>query len=233
MKYVFLCILSLIVGLAAGIGLQAIPARNEPSSPLAQPNAVLREDLPVSGSDLPETVVTPSPPLDLSGNRVLLARAMAVLSALKEEDYTSLSAFVHPKKGVDFTPYSTVDKDANMNFSASGIAGASENQKEYIWGITDGKGDPIRLTISDYFDTYVFNEDYTKAPVIGIDRVIGAGNTPENVAQAYPDGRFVEFHFPGLAEENQGFDWCSLKLVFEEYGGDYKLVGVIHSQWTI
>lgn len=184
------------------------------------------------GSDT-DAVYTPAPTPDLTGNRTLLIRATAVLNALQTKDYVTLSTFVHPVKGVTFTPYSTVDAEANLNFNASGISHAADDPIKYIWGLTDGQGAPIELTMADYFNTYVFNVDYTRAPVLGVDQVIGSGNSLENVTEAYPKGRFVEFHFPGLIAENKGFDWCSLKLVFEEYQGDYKLVGIIHSQWTI
>lgn len=30
-----------------------------------------------------------------------------------------------------------------------------------------------------------------------------------------------------------GYDWCSLKLVFECYQGDWYLVGLVHSEWTV
>lgn len=193
--------------------------------------SVLSEDISDNPPILPAAAATPAP--DLSGNRVLLMRATSVLSAIKSKDYITLSTYVHPQKGVTFTPYSTVEPEANLNFSVSGIARAGEDPLQYIWGITDGRGSPIQLTMADYFAVYVFNADYTQAPIIGVDRVIGSGNAPENVAEAYPQGRFVEFHFPWLAKENKGFDWCSLKLVFEEYNGDFKLVGIIHSQWTI
>ena len=58
-------------------------------------------------------------------------------------------------------------------------------------------------------------------------------NALENVAAAFPDGRFVEYHFPGLDPQMEGYDWCSLKVVFEAYNNQWYLVGLIHSQWTI
>ncbi len=226
--------LSLLAGLAIGLIINfsflntGVPISTQTVTDTAGDN-VLSADT----EDTALTLPTPTPVLDLSGNRMLLIRATSVLNALKSKDYATLSTYVHPQKGVTFTPYSTVDTEANLTFSVSGILHAADDPAEYIWGITDGQGAPIQLTMADYFDTYVFNVDYTQAPVIGVDQVIGSGNSLENVAEAYPDGRFAEFHFPGLIEENKGFDWCSLKLVFEEYNGDYKLVGMIHSQWTI
>ena len=59
------------------------------------------------------------------------------------------------------------------------------------------------------------------------------GITAENVADAYPEARFVEYHFPGIDPELEGFDWCSLKLVFQVWENDWYLVGIIHGEWTI
>ena len=95
-----------------------------------------------------------------------------------------------------------------------------------------GSGSPIRCTSKDYFARYVFNTDYTEAPQVGIDTVLISGNALENVADAYPNGRFVEYHFPGIDPALEGFDWCSLKLVFEIWNNDWYLVGIIHGEWT-
>lgn len=84
----------------------------------------------------------------------------------------------------------------------------------YTWGVSDGLGSLIELTPAEYFSTYVFNTDYTQAPEIGVDRILQSGNALENLTEAYPGCRFVEFHFPGLDPANAGLDWCSLKLVF-------------------
>ena len=60
-----------------------------------------------------------------------------------------------------------------------------------------------------------------------------SGNAPENVDAVYEDGRFVEYHFPGIDPAREGFDWCSLKLVFEVWNNDWYLVGMIHGEWTV
>ena len=33
-------------------------------------------------------------------------------------------------------------------------------------------------------------------------------------------------------EALEGFDWCSLKLVFEPWENDWYLVGLVHGEWT-
>ena len=162
----------------------------------------------------------------------LLERAEAVLAALSEGDFTALSGLVHPERGVTLTPYSTVS-DCDRVLLPQQAAALPEDEAVYTWGLEDGVGEPIRLTGAEYFDRYVYNADYAAAPEQGVDEVLMQGNALENVAAAYPDGRFVEYHFPGLDEGLGGFDWCSLKVVFAPCRGDWYLVGLVHSEWTI
>ncbi len=171
-------------------------------------------------------------PLDTNDNTLLLERASQVLEALKQEDYDALSRLVHPCRGVTLTPYSTVDPSCDNVFSQEQVAGLAEDERLYTWGLAMGSGSPIRCTARDYFARYVFNADYTEAPQVGIDTVLISGNALENVADVYPQGRFVEYHFPGIDPALEGFDWCSLKLVFETWNNQWYLVGIIHGEWT-
>lgn len=171
--------------------------------------------------------------LDTGDNALLLQQAGTILKALKGQDYAGLAAYAHPGYGVQFTPYSTVQADRDLRLSAEQIADLGSDSTLYTWGVADGSGAPIRMSGRDYFARYVFNVDYTQAPVIGIDTVMESGNALENVADSYPGCRFVEYHFPGIDPKNEGFDWCSLKLVFSPCQDSWRLVGVIHSEWTI
>ena len=182
-----------------------------------------------SGSSSANTL----PAFNSSDNFPLLSSACAVVRAIQERDYDTLAAFVHPEEGVTFTPYSTVDRDSDLRFTAAQVRQFSTDQTVYTWGVSDGLGSLIELTPAEYFSTYVFNTDYTQAPEIGVDRILQSGNALENLTEAYPGCRFVEFHFPGLDPANAGLDWCSLKLVFSPSDSCWQLVGIIHSQWTI
>ena len=152
---------------------------------------------------------------------------------MKQGDYEALSKMIHPEKGVLFAPYSTVDPETNLTFSAQEIARLKEDTKTYFWGSSNGNGLPIELTLLEYFQTFVFHTDYTMAPEIGVNKILKTGNSLENVLQVYEHAVTVEFHFPPLSEETEGMDWCSLKLVLEPYEKTYKIVAIVHSQWTI
>ena len=234
-KTVLLPIFTLVIGFAVGIFFRFSVLPSTSGTPTRSTmNAV---SAPASAA--PSLSVSLSPSLNTSSgldpedNGVLLKRAGEVLEAMKSRDFAALSQMVHPDRGVTFTPYSTVDPDCDLCFTPAQIAAAAEDGTSYVWGVTDGKGSPIDLTIPAYFDQYVFNADYTQAPMIGVDTVLASGNAMENVTDSFPHGRFVEYYFPGLDAANMGFDWCALKLVFEVYQEQWMLVGVIHSEWNI
>ncbi|MEM5779830.1 MAG: hypothetical protein AAGU02_01635, partial [Lawsonibacter sp.] len=172
-------------------------------------------------------------PLDSKDNLSLLNAACYVVQALKTEDYAAVATVVHPEKGVTFTPYSTVDFTSDRTFTREQIKNLSQDNTVYAWGLTDGRGSLISMTMTQYFATYVWNADYTQAPQIGVDQIIMGGNALENLKDAYPGCRFVDLCFPGLDSAKQGLDWCSLKLVFAPGDTNWYLVGIIHGQWTI
>lgn len=144
----------------------------------------------------------------------LLHTAAAVTNALHDQDYETLSTYVHPTRGVTFTPYSTVDLQRDQNFTADQIKNLSSDTSTYTWGYEDGRGESIQMTMSEYFTRFVFDADYTQAPKVGVDQIITSGNALENLTEAYPDCHFVDFCYPSRDPANEGLDWCSLKLVF-------------------
>ena len=223
-----LCVLTLILGVTAGLLLNfsQLDGRGllvSGAAATAAPNAVLHNPQDMAAATDPDS------------NAPLLEAGNAVLDALKRSDIQTLSALVDPERGVTFTPYSTVDPHSDLTFSPDQLSQAWANGARYIWGHTQGKGDAITMTLPEYLQSYVFNADYTQAPIIGVNSVLSSGNSLENVEDAYPDDRFLEYYFPGQDPEIGGLDWCALKLVFSDEGhaGTYKLVGIIHSEWTI
>ena len=187
--------------------------------------------VPMAPAQMTAASTTPVP-LNTEANDLLLAQAGSVLELLKEKDYTALSGLIHPQKGVTLTPFSTVSTECDRTLTQTDVAELEENQQTYVWGVMDGSGSPIRSTCSDYFDRFVYNADYAQAPEVGVDTVLMSGNALENVSDAYPDARFVDYNFPGIDPGKNGYDWCSLKLVFEPWQNEWYLVGLIHSEWT-
>lgn len=163
----------------------------------------------------------------------LLQRATEVVQLLKDEDMASLATYVHPTQGVRFTPYGYVNFATDQAFTAAQVPNLLSDTTVYTWGSFDGSGDPIQLTAAAYFADFVYDEDYISPHIIGNNTVIGTGNSLINMAQVYPTASFVEFHFTGFDTQYGGLDWSSLRLVFEQVGGEWMLIGIIHDQWTI
>ncbi|MDR1156994.1 MAG: hypothetical protein LBK75_01605 [Oscillospiraceae bacterium] len=178
-------------------------------------------------------VLWPEKPADVStSSAALVENAFTVVNCLKQEDFAKLADWVHPEKGILFVPYSTVLPERNLLFTAAEVRRFASDKNVYIWGVTDGEGAPIQSTPVDFFRRYLNNRDYTQASVVGVNTLIKTGNATENVAEAFPEARFVELNISMLDPAQEGLDWSSLKIVFENVRGAYKVVAIIHSQWT-
>ena len=163
----------------------------------------------------------------------LISTALEVVQAIKDEDMVELATFIHPTEGVRFSPYGYIDVQTSQVFTGAQLSGLMSDSQVYSWGSYDGSGDPIDLTFADYFEEFVYDEDYVDPHMIGNNVLIGKGNTLNNLPDVYPNGEFIEFHFTGFDSQYEGMDWSSLRLVFEEDNGTWYLVAIVHDQWTI
>lgn len=168
-----------------------------------------------------------------NNNTNLLFQVINVIEIIKDKDMEELASYVHPTKGVRFTAYDYIDTEWDQIFLPEDLPVLEADNQEYRWGYYDGIGDPIDLTFNEYYDEFIYDEDFANPEIIGNNISIGRGNTINNIEEVYPDAHFIEFHFSGFDPEFAGIDWKSLKLVFEEENGTWYLVGVVHGQWTI
>lgn len=229
-RTLFLSLMTLAAGFC--LGLLFCFGFLEPDAALPVSSLLPSVSVVESGNSAAPSPAADTPALDTDDNAPLLEVSGRVVAALRDKDYKALAALAHPADGVLFAPYSTVDPNANLRFSAARLAALEGDAAKYVWGISDGKGDPLEMTMKEYFARYVYNADFASAPILGVDRVIGSGNALENVSEVFPNARFVEYYFPGINPEYSGFDWCGLKLVFSVYQEEYRLIAVIHSEWT-
>lgn len=159
--------------------------------------------------------------------------AQEVILLIKEKNFEDLSLFVHPDKGVRFSPYGHVNVLTDRVYTAKELSKALSDTATYNWGSLDGSGDPINLTFEEYYQKFIYDKDFAKPTKIAYDTVIGKGNTLINYEEVYPNTRLVEYHFPEFDKQYDGMDWESLRLIFEEKDGAWYLIAVIHDQWTI
>jgi hypothetical protein len=170
------------------------------------------------------TVTQLEPSLARTG---LKTTANRVVAALQAGDRVKLAEFVHPSKGVRFSPYQHIETTDVVLFAKQVTSKAN---KIYLWGEYDGSGDSIELSFDSYCSKFVYDRDYVHAPKITRNGVLGSGNITNNLREIYPQSTWVEYHFPSAPGE---MDWTSLWLIFEHYRGAWFLVGIAHGAWTI
>ncbi len=175
---------------------------------------------------------TPQVPGPIASSNNILSTTFDVLELLKNKSMEDLAEYVHPVKGVRFSPYDYIDLSNDIVFSADDVATLNSNTLVYTWGQHHGSGDPISMNFNDYYDNYIFDLDFTNPQMIGNQMIIGKGNMINNIVEAYPGGSFCELHFAVIDPQYSGMDWRSLRLIFEDYNGLWYLVGISHGEWT-
>ncbi|MGH7280482.1 MAG: hypothetical protein ACRELY_03080 [Polyangiaceae bacterium] len=139
------------------------------------------------------------------------------------------AGFVHPTRGVRFSPYAYIEKESDIVLHANEIEPAFASSKPRTWGAFDGSGDPIVMTFRSYLSRFVaFSRLARLAP--RINGSVAAGNTTNNQREIYANAPFVEFYAP---YEGANLNWEALRIVFEAVNGKLYVVGIVHDVWTI
>ena len=156
--------------------------------------------------------------------------AYRVLEYVKDDDYVALSHVVHPEYGVVLSPYATINLATDRRFSAEEVAGFGTDSSVYVWGVYNGRGEPIELTPAEYIEKFVPAEDFLNAKTIGINQIVRSGNALENITDVFPRVQFIDFHISS-GDPADELDWSSLRLGFEEYRGYFRLIAIVYSTW--
>lgn len=174
-------------------------------------------------------------PEDLEGVPPLVTEAATtVMRALSRKDMGQLAAWVHPEKGLRFSPYAYVDPKKDLVFTRAEVEGLMEDGTKRVWRTYPGSGEQIEMTFADYYERFVYDADFLQDAEIAVNKGLGQGTMINNLNEVYPEAQydFVEYHIAGIDPSVEGMDWRSLRLVFEKIGEDRALVGIIHDQWT-
>ena len=101
-----------------------------------------------------------------------------------------------------------------------------------LWGFADGTGYPVVDTVDGRLATYRRAPALLTPDEVGVDRRIGLGNTIDNLAEAFPAARVVEYHHAGRGDLAD-FTWTSVRLAFEPREAGWTLVALASDGWTI
>jgi len=166
---------------------------------------------------------------------ILLKTTQHILVLLKAKNYIAFSNYIHPVEGIRFSPYGFVDTVHDIKLSKQKFINEAgkPGQNMIVWGKFDGTGDPIKMTLNNYMQRFVYDVDFVKPEKRIVNDFIGAGNSLNNLLSVYKNCDFTESYFSGFKKEYAGMDWKSLRLVFKERNGRFLLVGIVHDEWTI
>jgi hypothetical protein len=159
-------------------------------------------------------------------------KAAEIAEILRNRDLVRLKDLIDPETGLTFSPYPYIDTETALSFSPQDLPRFQDNTKR-IWGAYDGSGEPMEMTFKEYFEKFVYDQDFASAPEVSVNSLNGTGNSPFNGLEIFPGASYVEFHFPGFEKQYEGMDWESLILVMIPRGQDWKLCAIVHASWTI
>ena len=176
---------------------------------------------------------TPTPAMSpAAAQRIIAERTRQVVGALRQRDMQRLATFVHPMRGVRFSPYVSAQPNSDRRFTRAQLLNAWRSRRRFLWGEQDGSGDPIRLTFRRYFAQYVYDKDFARVTEVSYNTIGNPGTLINNLLETYPQAIFVSYFHPGSDPRYGGMDWRSLWLVYEQHRGTWYLVGIAHGEWT-
>lgn len=161
----------------------------------------------------------------------LINTAREVLSALSKEDYQGLEEMTSPD-GLTLNFYPRLDL-SKVHSTKENISEIPSDTKVYLFGYTDGKGDPVNLTTFQFIKQWIYNHEYENAPQVAVNKTLGSGNSLNKITEDAASRDFVVFYFPGFDPQYEGMDWTSIYLVFDNMEGEYKLRAIAKDNWTI
>ena len=162
----------------------------------------------------------------------LIILGQQVLESIKYEQYGQLTSIIHPESCLRFSPYQYLNND-NRIICPSEFDSFTSSTVPISWGHFDGTGKPIDLTFIEYHQQFVYDQDFLKPNVVGLNIEVSVGNSINNIQEIYPGGIMIEYHFPGIDPRYGGMDWRSLRLVFIPENDQWYLTAIIHGEWTI
>lgn len=191
--------------------------------------AAIQIDSSITTTDTISTVTIDTP---LNNQAILSFARDSILPLMAANNYTQLARFISDE-GIVFLPYGMADTSQKKVVSRNQYLQLIKNNTKVLWGHADGTGDPIRLTIPQYFKKFVYDVGFIKAQQTSVNKVIDPDSSMSKVPAVYAGQPYVQFYFPGFNKDYEGMDWKSLLLVFKEEQSTYYLVAVIHNQWKI
>ncbi len=157
---------------------------------------------------------------------IIASKADIAIKAIKFKSFATLSKIIHPKKGVRISPYYYV-MNKDVVIKRKELLPLYASADKFIWGV-DNNLKPIKLTFADYYEYYLYADDFANYDEIYYNPVSKVNNIIDNTRQFYPKAIFVEYHVVDDFIDGSSSYRAILKLVFEEYRNSWYLSAIVN-----
>ena len=148
---------------------------------------------------------------------------------IRDKDFKNLSKMIHPTNGLLISSTPEIKISVEGSISKDKIANWTFNDTKYKWGVLDGEGKQIELSLEEYYNMYIYDVDYANKSEISYNKYIQRSDSKiTNVYDVFKDGIVVEYFYKGT-QENNYVDWKSIYLCYEKYNKEWYLAGIVHS----
>ncbi|MBK7884452.1 MAG: hypothetical protein IPJ81_12195 [Chitinophagaceae bacterium] len=207
--------------------------------------AIIKKDKTIDDTVQQKTIVKDTTVTSVKVNKdsTFLSLNKEILTAVKNNDYKKFARFIHPIDGIRFSQYGYVlakakpehNLEADKIFKPEEFLKKIKDNSEILWGVYDGSGDPILLTVKEYFKQFVYSQDFLNAEEVIVMKSYWPTNMDEKeISEIYSkDCVFITNSFPGFNKEYGGMDWQDLTLVLKSYQDNFYLIGIIDDRRTM
>lgn len=155
-----------------------------------------------------------------------------ILTALRWKNIEKLSTFIG-EKWVRLSPYSYVNTGIDVVLKRTELSWLRNSSEKIERWSYDWSGAPIIITMKEYREKFIYDEDFEKAPDRLVNQKKERWNTINNAFEIYSGATLVEYYFSWFDSMYEWIDWKSLILVLDKEWNEWKLIGIIHWQRTI
>lgn len=189
--------------------------------------------IPVKTKSMPGSKITGNQ----AAKKLDVSTVNEVISLIQSKDFNALSDFVSDK-GLIVKPYYTPNQKQGRILTKDVVASFFNDVAVREWGVQDGSGLPLKMTDLQYYEKFIYPHNFLKLAKVSYDASLVNGNTlplDEVLKELFPNSNisYAEYYISGIDPKYDGMDWGSLALIFENISGDWKLVGILHNEWTI
>ncbi len=166
-----------------------------------------------------------------SAKKNIKERTKTVINLLSNKNMEAFSRFVHPTKGLRFSPVPVVHLGFSKLFSAKTIKTFFSDKKIYKWATYSATHEPVELTPSEYYQKYIYDQDFALSKYISYNTVHESipYSDISNINENYKNAIIVEYFLGPNNTITERYDNPFLRIYYEKYNNEYYVTVITHN----